>query len=419
MTSRRPRAVIAQLDNFVGLQTARLLAGNGVRVIGVARDPKAPYSRTNRVERVVTTRWGDDDAVVDALVALGKDLGEKAVLFPTSDIVVRAASRQRSILSEYYHLAMPEHDTVEMLMNKARFLEFALREQLPIPPTRLLHSPADAERAAKELAYPCVLKPALRSARWDQGSRLKGYKVFDSREFLDVYGRVAGLADLLIASEWIPGGEDHLYSCNFYYDARSRPLCSFVARKLRQWPPETGDSSLGEEVADERVRDIALDMFGRVGYHGLGYLEVKKSASTGQYYAIEANIARPTGRSALAEFCGVDLVYTMYCEKVGLPLPEHRLRQRFVGGKWIDDLSDTRSAYYRWRRGELTIRQWLRSRRGPKWHAIWSLRDPLPFVLELARFLWRRGQASLERPSPDAPGPRSEAGGADRGPRPI
>jgi predicted ATP-grasp superfamily ATP-dependent carboligase len=390
----RPWAVVAYLDSQPGLQTARLLAANHVRVIGVVRDPESAFSRTNSASRIVTVRWSDDDSVVvDALVDISRSLGEMAVLFPAADIVVRAVSRNREILSHLYHVALPDHDTVEMLMSKVGFVEFALRERLPIPPTRLLRSEADAEVASRELSYPCVLKPDLHSALWDQNSRLKVYKVFDSAEFLETYRRVAGLAPLLIASEWIPGGEDRLYSCNAYYDGNSRPLCSFVSRKLRQFPPETGVTSLGEEVADETVREIALDLFGRVGYRGFGYLEVKKSASTGQYYAIEANVGRPTGRSALAEFCGVDLVYTMYCDLAGLPLPEHRLQQRLVGGKWIDDLSDARAAYYRWRRGELTVRQWLRSLKGRKWHAIWSLRDPMPFVVQLAAFLRQRAKA--------------------------
>lgn len=397
MTSRPP-AVVAQLDGPVGLQTARLLHGNGVRVIGIARQVANAYARTNSVERVVPTRWGDDAAVVEALVAVGKTLDQKAVLFPASDLVVGAVSRHRSTLGAYYLLALPPPDTVEMLMDKAKFVEFALREQLPIPPTWLLRSAGDAELASREIRYPCVLKPALRSARWDKALRWKGFKLRDAGEFLEKYRSVADLADLLIVSEWVPGGEDHLYSCNLYYDSASRARCSFVARKLRQWPPDTGDSSLGEEVADETVREVALDLFGKVRYHGLAYLEVKKSATTGRYYAIEANIARPTGRSALAEFCGVDLVYTMYCDMAGLPLPEHRLRQTFVGGKWIDDLADFRSAHYRWRHGDLTVWEWLRSLAGRKHHAIWSLRDPAPFVLEVAEFLWSRAGVAWRPP---------------------
>jgi predicted ATP-grasp superfamily ATP-dependent carboligase len=34
-------------------------------------------------------------------------------------------------------------------------------------------------------------------------------------------------------------------------------------------------------------------------------------------------------------------------------------------------------------RGTLTVREWVKSLRGPKAHAIWSPTDPMPFVVDL------------------------------------
>lgn len=94
---------------------------------------------------------------------------------------------------------------------------------------------------------------------------------------------------------------------------------------------------------------------------------------------IEANIGRPTGRSATAETGGVELLATMYCDAAGLPLPADR-EQRYVGAAWIDLRRDLISAVYHWRRGELGPVDWFRSLRGPTAHAVLSVRDPLPFM---------------------------------------
>jgi predicted ATP-grasp superfamily ATP-dependent carboligase len=99
---------------------------------------------------------------------------------------------------------------------------------------------------------------------------------------------------------------------------------------------------------------------------------------------VEPNICRPTGRSAIAEAGGVDLLYTMYCDALGLPLPPNRVQQ-YRGVKWINLRQDLRSALYYWRKGELSVPQWRESLRGRKTFAIFSWSDPRPFVGDLWR----------------------------------
>jgi D-aspartate ligase len=139
-----------------------------------------------------------------------------------------------------------------------------------------------------------------------------------------------------------------------------------------------------------------MRLFAGVGYRGLGYLEMKQHARTGRHLIIEPNIGRPTGRSAIAEAGGVELLYTAYCDMVGLPLPAAR-QQRYLGVKWIDDRRDVQSALYFLRRGELTIGDWLRSVRGPKSHAVVSRSDPAPFAYDLLQSTRRATRLVAER----------------------
>ena len=196
----------------------------------------------------------------------------------------------------------------------------------------------------------------------------------------------------VLVQEWVEGGDDHLYSFNGYFDASGQPLATFIARKVRQWPPHTGMSSLGVECRNDVVLETALRLFAAVPYRGFAYLEMKRDARTGQHYAIEANIGRPTGRSPIAEAGGVELHYTAYCDALGLPLPTARV-QRYGRAKWIYFARDAASAWYYHRNGQITLRKWLRSLRGVKTDAVFSWRDPLPFVLDswsgLARMIRR------------------------------
>jgi predicted ATP-grasp superfamily ATP-dependent carboligase len=109
---------------------------------------------------------------------------------------------------------------------------------------------------------------------------------------------------------------------------------------------------------------------------------MKRDARTGKLWVVEPNVGRPTGRSAIAEAGGVELVYTAYCDAAGLPLPAAR-DQRYVDAKWLDLRRDLQAALVARRRGTLTLREWLRWVRGPKAHAIWSRRDPAPFLVDV------------------------------------
>lgn len=381
-TNRTPFAVILGMDEFIGLQTARILHARDVPVIGVAEDPNHYCCRTNAVQEVIEAEFIDDD-LLPRLMSLGAQLDEKAVLFPCVDLVVELVSRHQDALRKHFHVALPDNDTVEMLMNKERFCRFALSEDLPIPKTFMITNRDEAQEAAAGSAFPCVVKPTMRSVGWMENIGTKAFKTWDAQELMRTYDRCAPWADVIIAQEWVDGPETNLYSCNCYYDSGSKLVCTFVARKLRQWPPETGVTSLGEECRDDTVLEMATDLFGRVAYKGLGYVEIKKSAKTGHYRILEANIGRPTGRSALAEFCGVDLVFTMYCEQTGRELPTDRLVQQYRGGKWIQIMTDIQASWYRWRAGELSVSDWVKSLRGKKHYAVFSTSDFRPFARQV------------------------------------
>ncbi len=327
-----PYAVVLGLDhNIIGLQTARILAHRGVPVIAIARDPTHWACRTNACERIV---FGRTD-LLGALADVGATLEAKAVLYPCTDEHVLLASRNRDRLAPWYHVALPPADVLEMLIDKVRFYTFAQEAGFPIPPTVVVHGRQDLERAADTLTFPCALKPPSKSSEWRQRTRQKAIKVASAKELLHLYEQFADFPSALIVQSWIDGTESDLYSCNCYFDRDSRPLVSFVARKLRQWPPRTGQSSLGEECRNDTVLHDTLRLFRTVGLRGLGYVEMKFDPRRGEHFIVEPNIGRPTGRSAIAEAGGVELLYTMYSDIVGRPLPPNR-EQQYTGAKWVD-----------------------------------------------------------------------------------
>ena len=394
--------VIVGLDCVTGLQTARIFARRGIRVIGLAANPRHPCCRTRCVTRLIDADAAGE-GLIHALARLGAELGSRAVLVPCTDLSVLEISRHRAALVAWYHLALPDEDVVEMLVDKARFAAFARERGLPIPPTVVLRTRTDAEAAAGALRYPAVLKPAVKTSAWSREAGAKAFRVNGPGELVRLFERCSAWADSLIVQEWIPGGDGEQFTCNCYFGDAGEPLVTFTTRKIRQWPPFGGEACLSEESRNEVVERETVRLFRTAGHHGLGYLEMKRDPRTGEYLIVEPNIGRPTGRSASAEASGVELLMTMYCELLARPLPAAR-EQRYLGTRWIHLRRDLQSAAFRWWRGELTVRDWVRSLRGPLVEPLFSWRDPVPFWADLARVM---GDA-LRR--------RRHAGRADRVP---
>lgn len=373
-----PAAVIVGLDCLQGLQSARLLAERGVPVIGVAKDPDHFATRSNACQRVLITDTGGE-RLVDTLEELGPMLDEKAVLFPCQDKNVIVISEHRDRLKAWYHIMLPSHATVELLMDKAAFYRYAREKGLPIPPTYFLYSQEEAEEIADQVRYPCILKPPFRLREWSRHTKEKAFIVTDRDSLLATYERVSPWADGLILQHLIPGKDTDHYTCNCYFGTDGEPLVTFTSRKLRQWPPRTGQACLSEEVAAQEVVDTTVRVYQGLDHRGLGYLEMKQDSETAEYLIIEPNVGRPTGRAAQAEAAGVELLYTMYADAAGLPLPSNR-QQTYRGVKWVHLLRDTQASVHHLLRGELALRDWWRSLRGPKVFAILSWRDPLASI---------------------------------------
>ena len=377
----QPYAVVIGLDCITGLQSARILRRRGVPVIGIAGDTDHPCCRTRVCEEVLQADLAGE-GLIGELERLALRLERPAVLFPCTDLSVLVLSRHRDRLSSRFRIAMPPHETVVTLLDKIEFFELARRQGFAVPAGVIVRGPEDAREAVRTLRFPCIVKPSVKTPAWQVNTRAKVYKVHDGDELLRVVDRCLGWTSGLLVQEWVPGGDENCYTCNCYLDASGKAVVSYVSRKVRQWPPQTGIGCLSVASRNEVVRRETVRLFEGVRFHGLGYAEFKVDRRTGEHFIIEPNVARPTGRSAMAESGGVELLYTMYRDALGEPLPAG-LCQDDRPVKWIHLRQDVRSAWVSWRAGQLTLRAWWASIRGPRTYAIFSWSDPRPFLSDL------------------------------------
>jgi predicted ATP-grasp superfamily ATP-dependent carboligase len=382
-TDKSPFVIIIGLNSLQGLQAARIFAARGIPVLAMTDDPDHFCCRTKVCREIIVTETRGA-GFIEELERRAVDFREPPVLVPCQDESVLQLSRNRQRLDKKYRFLLPPADAVEALLDKTRFYRLAEAHGGVVPQSMMVHDQNDFERAVVTIPFPCIVKPSGRSSIWSANTIVKAFKVDDAEELRRLYAQCRHWCAALVVQEWIPGTDAALFSCNVYFNAAGEPLVTFVARKLRQWLPEVGESCLGQECRNDEVLNETLRLFKGLNFCGLGYLELKRDRRCGRYVIMEANIGRPTGRSAIAEAGGVELLQTMYCDLSGQPLPLAR-QQQYTGVKWIHLTRDCASALHYWKNGALTLSGWWHSLRGKKVYAVFSWRDPAPFIGDLTR----------------------------------
>jgi D-aspartate ligase len=378
-----PYVVYVGLDSFPALATIRHLSSKGIPVIGIAQDKKDHNCKTNSVKEIIYTDKSSEELII-TLEKLGEKFSQKAVLITGEEPNVLVVSRYRERIDKYYHIIMPEKDFVEKLVDKILFIEYAQKTELPIPRSFIIKDDKEIYCAGDEISYPAILKPTIRSPKWVEHTKKKAFKVESKTELVKYYEEYKNFGSGFLVQEWIEGPDTNHYTCNLYFNRNSELLVTFVSKKIRQWPPETGQGSIGIEARNDTVLNETINLFSKLNWKGLGYLDMKFDDRLQKYLIVEPNILRPTGRSTTAEAGGVELIYTMYCDAAGLPLPQNRV-QNYGNAKWVHLRRDFQAFLYHNKRGELTFKEWRNSLRGKKSHSLFSLKDPLPFIFDIIR----------------------------------
>ena len=374
----------------------RSLAAAGVRAYAAGADPAYDCVAYSRHCAGYADLGNGDGWVERCLDWLAEEGPAQAVLLPCSDDGLELIVRHRERLEELGYVPVEaEGEVVAAMLDKERTCELARQLGVPVPRTWV---PSDGDLLDPDpesvgIAFPCVLKP-LHSHLFAQrfGAANKLLVARDRRDVRDGLARMQALGLEMAVTEIIPGPETELRSHCGYMGDGGEPLTQFTFSKIRQFPTRFG---LGCYVAsdwDEEVIEAGLRFLRGVGLRGLFHVEFKRDHRDGQLKLLECN-----HRFTIeAMFSPVDLPLLAYNRVLGRPPPPASRYKRGVH-LW-SPANDVRALRAYRRRGELTLRGWLRSLlRYQRFHAFtWS--DPMPAIrfhlAWLARGLRRLGGGS-------------------------
>ena len=363
--------------------------GHSVRVGAPHQNSIAGTSRFCSGEHRTPSPASGIRASARALVRLIRDLRPDVVLGVTDSTLAVLHSVSGEIGETV--LPPPNADAYLRASDKVLLVETCRRAGVRVPEgVIVLPGAAFPEDAVADLGTPVVVRPAL-SWRPHQDRWIRGPVTIEpgARAVRERMSSDPALAFPFLVQRRVDGE-----GCGLFVLALDGSLLRvFAHRRLREKPPSGGVSTLCEAVAppDDLV-DAARRWAQLSRWSGIAMLEFKRERGSGHPYLLEVN-ARPWGSMALAAAAGVDFPLDLLSLVTSGRVPEGNgyaagVRMRWWWGDvdhfYLEGLAQGH-------RGVVAMaRAAIRALRAGPWPDAWDtfrLNDPLPFVIETARWV--------------------------------
>ncbi|MGA1809865.1 carboxylate--amine ligase [Sphingobium sp. WW5] len=330
--SRLPCAIVIGLENAISLTIVRELGRHGVPVHGVG--PASGIAAASRYCTDSTDR--PSGAAADWLPDLIARTGARAV-FAISETDLLDLALLPPMIGDC-HILVPRAEALNQVIDKRRTLAAAAAQGLLIPQTWQPMAGDDFQAHAASMPYPLVAKwanppavmPLLERAglEWIKAeyvrtpdalqALLARYRPVGIWPMIQQYCSGVGLGQMLFMAD----GDATLH---------------FQHRRLHEWPPEGGVSTLCRaEPRDRHGQQMALSeqLLRALGWQGPAMVEYRYDAGSGHYWLMEVN-GRFWGSLPLAGHCHAHFAWEAYRRAVlgetdAAPLPRDTLRARYM-----------------------------------------------------------------------------------------
>jgi D-aspartate ligase len=381
-----------------GLNLVRPLGLASIPVIVATSDSHSPVLASRHAAgRLILPASGTPElrtveALLDAGAYLTGAVGCRIPIFYGVDETLSLLCRHREALSKYYAFLLNDAEIAAAVLHKGEFDVLTRMKGLPVP--RTLGWDGDAEDAIASADFPVIVKPKHK-VEWQHSEVFE--ELFEGkgkgRVFRDGKALLADPAflkrkDSLIVQEYIPGGDESIFSFHGFAGRDSEVLAFFCGRKIRTYPKLVGESCFLQLVKDDELVEVGRHIIRTLGFKGPFKIDIKKDSRDGRLYMLEIN-ARFNLWHYLGAVSGVNVPAVAYEYLVGgsrSVSSEYTTKYR-----WLDFSQDL-EAYKELRRlGEISLTGWLGSILFSRnVYNTFSWRDPSPFFHAGGRYLARK-----------------------------
>jgi len=378
-------AVVLPVYNHGSLAAVRTMGRMGVPVYGTHSPKREPatYSRYLR-QRFVwdLDEAADADTLAYLLEVVAVSIGRPAVLIPAHDAAAIFIAEHAEALRESFIVPNLDPSLARRLVDKRGLHELCLESGTPSPDTMFPTTREEVEAFARDATYPIVIKAI--SGFLLQGLRHPTLIVRDEQELLANFEAMAVGDDLnVMLQQYIPGGPDSVWIFHGYADRDAETIFGFVGNKLREYPVDTGLTTLGVNRRNDEVDTAARRFVKGIGYSGIIDIDFRYDARDGEYKPIDFNPRPGANFRLFVDSQGLDVVRAAYLDLTDQrPVAgAQRLGRRWMAGNW-----DIAAARQYMSLDRLTAKGWARSLRGVEEDAWAAPDDPAPFMAMLREF---------------------------------
>lgn len=396
-----PPCVVLGVESQIGLALVRELGRAGVPVVAVSHHPHALGLVSRHVWRKVVAGPPRSAAMLHALQSLGREFGRAALLTVSESNIIWLDS-QRDALAPLV-AALPDSKALAVALNKQRTLQAARDLGIAVPRFVQPRSLSDVDALARAFPFPAVAKwsdpNAVAASLELLGLAQAKAEYIEDAEILAAWGRrYLTLGQWPLLQEYCPG----VGLGQFFYMHGGQAIRRFQHRRVAEWPPEGGFSSVCDAVPlsehfELQERSIAL--LRAIGWQGVAMVEYRWDPLTDQAVLMEIN-GRFWGSLPLAVHAGAGFALLTYFDTMGLPLeglpaPRDDIRCRMVATELkrlvrilfapqriCDRRFAVRPAAELWR----FVADYFRPNTR---YYVWAWDDPKPFVADVCNAVMR------------------------------
>lgn len=382
----RPAVIMGLMPT--GLAPLRRLGAMGVPCLGIWRG-RTEIGRHSKylLRSIQVPNLASHDQLLGALDELTAPWRDSSpILFAASDRFAAFIDEMQDELRPRYTFRCSRRKLHTAFVDKGTTIEICSAAGVPIPRSIAIQTVQDLSSVGGDFQFPVIVKPRR---TYGIDFPAKNAVASSAAELMKFFEERPHLLGQTVAQEVVPSGDGRIVMAISYSGRDGKVLVRATCRKLRQWPPDYGMTSLGRSEFLPEVAALTERFLNGIGYEGFAGVEFAEDARSGRYFLLEVN-PRLNLPIQLALDAKVDLIGSAYREMtLGDPAVAAPLRQ-IDGLYWIYLHHDVLSFLHKYRRGRITVSDWIRSIARASSHATFDLRDPKPWLassLELAREL--------------------------------
>ena len=363
---------------------ARSLSKLGVPVYAIVEDRYTPLAVCRHLTGAFVNRRTHTTGLLDCLAAIGETMKRPTVLLPTDDRGAVFIAEHAEALARWFVFPHLPAELPRQLVDKTSLYSLCGRMGIPCPEYAVPTSIDQVHEFIGRARFPVVAKIGVHSRRLK--NRHSSCIVHSPAELLTLCGATEGVSPQnIILQEYIPG-EDWIF--HGYRNPESDCFVGFTGKKLRSYPPFAGPTTLGVSILNEPLIKQSEAMLRGIGFAGIVDFDYRRDERDGLYKLLDFNPRVGANFRMFEDRAGMDVVRALHLDLTGKGVQSSPMIE---GRTFIVELHDLFAAVAHLRRGEMTIRSWLRSLSGRRELAWWRWDDPLPFLVMCARLLLRAG----------------------------